>query len=51
VVPFWQVTEAQAGLLEAFLVAPGASVEPADGGHHRVRVWDVPLYTIVLLEP
>lgn len=30
---------------------PGVSVEPADGGWHRIRVRDVPLYTIVLLEP
>jgi hypothetical protein len=29
----------------------GASVEPAAGGWHRVRVANMPLYTIVMLEP
>ena len=30
---------------------PGVSVEAGDGGWHRIRVADVPLYTIVLLGP
>jgi hypothetical protein len=29
----------------------GASVEPVAGGWHRVRVTNMPLYTIVMLEP
>jgi hypothetical protein len=29
----------------------GACVEPAEGGWHRVRISNMPLYTIVVLEP